>query len=156
MRVGILHDMSEREVERAREAARRVLTASVSMDYPGGQISKNRLWRGGDRRRGLNPVAARWKRDLAESVRGWLLCCGVRRVVPPVHIVISGAFVDKAHAPDLHNLAELVCDAVEAGTGVNDRDITVSTEPATYGVVVPFIGIALTVTLGGAPGGEEG
>ena len=125
------------------------LTVSIGMDYPGGAISKNRLWRQGDRRRGLNPVAARWKRDLAESIRGWLLCAGARRVGPPVHVVISGAFVDRAHAPDLSNLIELVSDAVEAGTGCNDRYITVATEPATYGAAIPSVGVTICVTLGG-------
>ncbi len=120
----------------------RPLVLEIPMPYPGGCISKNRLWRRGDRRQGLNKEARAWKADLENAVR--LILIGYR--VASVRAVvgrISGEFADRNHAPDLHNLTELVADAVEAATGVNDREHTWSTGEARYGVQVPRIVIRL-------------
>ncbi len=112
------------------------------MPYPGGCISKNRLWRAGNRRLGMNREAKAWKRDLTEVVQLWLIACKVKSV-HSVKGTISGEFLDRSHAPDLQNLLEVASDAVQDGTNVNDREHTWSTGEARYGVQVPRIVIRL-------------
>ncbi|MEO8286539.1 MAG: hypothetical protein ABI670_08900 [Chloroflexota bacterium] len=44
-------------------------TFTIGMDYPGWAISKNGLWKGGNKRWGMNDEAKRWKLNLAEGVQ---------------------------------------------------------------------------------------
>ena len=104
----------------------------VTLHYPGGAISKNRLWRRGNRRMGMNRVAAAWKAELSQAVLAHLLEARAVSVAPPVRGRITGVFEDRNRAPDLHNLIEVVADAVEDATGVNDRDHEWSTGSASY------------------------
>ncbi len=119
----------EQEMDKAAEQA--VLEFTVSMDYPGGGISKNRLFRAGNRRRGMTKLAAQWRRDLVESVRNQLLYDRVESVVS-VELTVSGTFLGTRYVPDMQNLLEIVSDAVEEATGVNDREFTTRTEPPRY------------------------
>lgn len=114
------------------------------MDYPGKYISKNHLWQRG-RRGALNPVAAAWKDALANSVRYAFLAEGITPVLP-LTVTVSGSFTDKNHAPDMHNLVELIADAVEEGSGgLNDRDFGTVTHPPTYDrKAVPTITITIS------------
>ena len=126
----------------------RTVTFTIPMDYPGWSISKNGLWHGGDRRRGLNPEAKRWREALAESVRMWLLGNGIRAVCPPVHVEVGGRFFDRAHCPDMHNLGELVCDAVQDGTGISDQEFTLTTQrPEFSDKALPEIRVTVTLTV---------
>lgn len=107
------------------------IESTIPMQYPGGGISKNRLWNGGDRRHGMTREARDWKATLAMTIGWHLLSVGAQAVVS-VEGTIGGTFLDKGHAPDLHNLIELVADSVEEATGVVDRDHTWRTLPAEY------------------------
>lgn len=124
------------------------VTIFIAMDYPGAAISKNHSFRGGSRRSGYNKVAKAWKDTLAEGVRYALLGAGVPVPAPPVALEISGAFVDRSHAPDTQNIVELIADAVQAGTGLTDRDYTITTRPPQFGAVIPSITVKVTVGLG--------
>lgn len=39
----------------------------------------------------------------------------------PLKVRVDGQFKDKRSMPDLHNLLKVVCDAVEKGLGIDDR-----------------------------------
>jgi hypothetical protein len=122
-------------------------TVTVHMNYPGLEISKNHLWKGGNRRWGMNPTAKRWKQSLAEGVRLSLMALHVFEPKAPVHVDVSGRFVDRNNAPDLHNLSELVCDAVQDGTGIEDQYFTFATTQPEYAKAMPEITVKVTVTL---------
>jgi hypothetical protein len=130
----------------------RELSVMVGMDYPGKEISKNYLWRNGNRRHGMNPTAKKWKRVLADSVTSALLAqfgTAAHNIKPPVTVRISGSFTDRNHAVDLHNLGELVCDAVQEGTGIDDKHFKLETGTVTYRVRVPEIVVTVTVSTDG-------
>src|SRR4051812_37027459 len=97
------------------------------MDYPGWAISKNGLWKGGNRRWGMNDEAKRWKLGLANAVQLALLAEKVFAPKPPVHVEVGARFYDRSMSLDLHNLAELVCDAIQEGSGVDDKHYTFAT-----------------------------
>lgn len=122
-------------------------TFTVGMDYPGNAISKNHLWKGGNRRWGMNDEAKRWKRDLAESVRMVLLTDGITSPCPPVTVRLEARFVDAGNAVDLHNIIEICADAVQEGTGINDRHFAVDVQPPSYDPrQLPCIWVIVTVS----------
>lgn len=119
----------------------------IGMDYPGPEISKNRLWHGGDRRAGMNRTARRWKQTLADSVTMYMNSHSLQsKDVAEVHVEVGGRFWDKRNSVDLQNVLEIACDAVQDGLGVNDRNFSTSTRRAEYGVVIPEILVKVTVT----------
>lgn len=125
-------------------------TFAIPMDYPGWEISKNGLWNGGNRRWGMNKEAKRWKCDLAEAVKLDLLSQGILEPQPPVHVEVGARFVDRGMALDLHNLSELVCDAVQEGTGIDDKHFTFSTvAPVFSNRELPEIRVKVTVNMEG-------
>lgn len=125
-------------------------TFTIGMDYPGMSLSKNHLWKGGNRRYGMNDEAKQWKSDLANSVRMVLFIDGILSPGPPVSVQISARFLDANHAVDLHNLAELVNDAVEEGTGINDRHFAFSTlQPAYDAHQLPAVWVTVSVSYEG-------
>lgn len=111
-----------------------LLEIPISMPYPGGEISKNGMFRGGNRRWGYVPEAEKWGQDLALALQYALLAEGVEKPALPVHVQVACRFFDKGHALDPQNLLELAMDSVEAGLGgqFNDRDFTSGTEPNLY------------------------
>jgi len=129
------------------------VTFEISMDYPGDVISKNHCWRGGSRRNGLEPQAQKWKDGLAGSIQ-WL-CIG-HRVVPTnkdsIHVEVGARFFDRANSIDLQNALELILDAVEAGTGVNDKHFTVATRRPTFERAIPEITVYVTIEKGAQDG----
>jgi len=126
----------------------RQVTLTIPMIYEGGLLSKNRLFRNGDRRAGMTSIAKAWKQRLADSIQPALWEQGLRdcRLVPPVSVTIYGEFTNKRSAPNMHNLAELAVDAVQEGTGIDDKHYSVATFAPIYGVKVP--GITVKVTMG--------
>lgn len=122
-------------------------TFTISMDYPGACISKNHLWNGGNRRFGMNKEAKRWKGDLADSVRADLQ---LNHITPqaPVHVEVSARFYDRSMALDLHNLSEIVCDAVQEGTGIDDKHFTFATVEPEFAQAMPEIRVKVTVRVG--------
>jgi hypothetical protein len=119
----------------------------IPMNYPGWAISKNGLWNGGNRRWGMNKEAKRWKQNLADSVQLSLLAQHIFHPIPPVHVEVGATFVDRGSALDLHNLAELVCDAVQDGTGVDDKHFTFATSEPVFKQAMPEIVVLVTVTV---------
>jgi hypothetical protein len=118
----------------------------VPMDYPGPEISKNRLWHGGDRRAGMNRIAAEWKDRLTDSVHYLMKDRELTAAqLAAVHVEVSGHFWNKRHSIDLQNVMEIACDAVQDGLGVNDRNFSTSTRRAEYGAVIPEILVKVTV-----------
>lgn len=107
-------------------------TVDVSMDYRSNALSKNRLWRGGNRRQGMAYDAATWKSELAQSVRLAFLAKGARALALPLAIEVRTRFVSEYRALDPQNLVELIADAVEEATGINDRNYTITTHPPEY------------------------
>ena len=55
-----------------------------------------------------------------------------RGIKPPIKVTVSGVFKDKRH-PDMDNLLKVICDAVKFGLGIDDKDYTHETLPATIG-----------------------
>lgn len=116
------------------------------MPYIGMCLSKNHMWRGGSRRYGMEREAARWKAELATSVQMTLIANRVRSAHPPVHVEVGARFVDRGHSLDLQNIGEIVCDAVEEGTGVNDREYTfATTRPEFSDKALPEIRVTVTL-----------
>lgn len=97
----------------------------------------------------MNKEAKRWKANLTDAVKLSLLAQRVFKPIPPVHVEVGGTFVDGNNALDLHNLAELVCDSVEAGTGIDDKHFTFTTREPVFAQVMPEIRVTVTVTVGG-------
>lgn len=112
-------------------------TVEFGMDFPGGVVSKNRLWNGGSRRNGMNETAAGWKQAIAESVRYGFISKGARGLTLPLTLEIRCRFVDEGHAVDPQNLVEIVADAVQEGTGLNDRNYTITTYRPEYDPAQP-------------------
>lgn len=110
----------------------RPVTIEVSMNYPGSTISKNFLWHGGSRRKGMNGEASQWKSNLAESVRMAFLAQGARSLGLPVTVEVRCRFKNQAKGIDPQNVVELVADAIEEATGINDRGYTITTHPADF------------------------
>lgn len=130
----------------------RVTLPTIPMPYPGSAISKNHLYNGGDTKAGMNRTAKRWKRTLAEAVTYSLMEAaapykGALRIGPPVHIEVGGSFVNPQNAPDMHNLTQLIADAVQLGSGINDRHFTVETRLPTFGALAPTIYITVQFTV---------
>jgi len=71
--------------------------------------------------RALRWEAEKWRDDLAMVIKPAL-----QRVPnpprPPIEIYLYGHFVNKRACPDLANLHKLIGDAVQAATGINDRE----------------------------------
>lgn len=125
----------------ARDPAVAVLV--IPMAYEGWATSKNGQFNGGDRKRGKTGDAIRWQRRIAESVQGALLARGATPALP-LHIDVATTFRDRNHATDPHNLVELIADAVQTGTGINDRDYSILTRAPDYGAAEPTVTITVT------------
>ena len=99
----------------------------------------------------MNKAARVWKATLADSVYNALRHeQGVTCPALPVHVDIACKFINRAHAIDAMNIAEICLDAVEDGLSSygrrwNDRDFTMSTQANVYGVEVPEIVVSVTV-----------
>jgi hypothetical protein len=98
----------------------------------------------------MNKEAKRWKSNLADAVQMTLLAAEAFDPRPPVHVEVSGTFIDAANAPDLHNLGELVCDAVEAGSGIDDKHYTFTSIPPRFAHAIPEILVKVTLFAGNA------
>lgn len=120
-----------------------MFTTEVGMNYPGGEISKNRLWNGGDRRKGMNKVAKQWAGDLKNGLKMALIAEGYKsekmKLCLPLTLTVACKFTNKSHALDPQNLVELVADCVQDVTGLNDRDYEIVTKANNYGVGIPVI-----------------
>jgi hypothetical protein len=95
----------------------------------------------------MNKEAKHWKANLVDGVQLALLAKGIAAPGPPVHGLVGGTFVDRGIAPDLHNLSELVCDAVQKGTGINDKHFTFATEESVFAKVIPEIRVSVSATV---------
>lgn len=51
----------------------------------------------------------------------------------PLEVIVSARFENKRSSPDLHNLAKVILDSVEAATGVNDKEIRYRDGNVIYG-----------------------
>ncbi len=118
---------------------------TIPMDYPGWSISKNGLWNGGNRRFGMNKEARRWKDDLAAAVRSYLQLNGILVPQAPVHVEVGARFYDRTMALDLHNLSEIVCDAVQDGIGIDDKHFTFSTREPEFAHMMPEIRVSISL-----------
>jgi len=92
----------------------------ISMPYPGEVISVNHY-------RGRNRYGSEFVRGEAQAwmdALGWQLKLHhIEDWQLPLNVTCSGIFSDLNHAPDLSNLSKCTLDAIEAVTGVNDRDM---------------------------------
>jgi Holliday junction resolvase RusA-like endonuclease len=84
----------------------------IEMTYIGGILSKNAYKIG----RGTKPEVKRWMKELEEKSRG-LMILGRHQ---EVEVGVFGYFWD-GKRPDIHNLFEVVADALKKGLGVDDR-----------------------------------
>lgn len=92
----------------------------IRMDYPGAIISVNHYL--GKRKGGgqyVKPETKIWKDEI-----GWMIKhLHIEDWQLPLSITCDGFFKDERSAPDLSNLAKVVCDAIaEVADGVNDKD----------------------------------
>uniref|UniRef100_A0A6M3LL18 Putative endodeoxyribonuclease n=1 Tax=viral metagenome TaxID=1070528 RepID=A0A6M3LL18_9ZZZZ len=86
------------------------------MPYTGSNLSVNHYKIA---RRYTRPEVKAWMEQLAWQLKGkhwkdWKL---------PLVITCSGVFLNRRSQPDLHNLSKVICDALEDGTGINDKDM---------------------------------
>jgi hypothetical protein len=99
----------------------------------------------------MNPIAAQWKRLLAESVRNGLLVAGCRAALP-LAITVSAAYKNRGNAADVQNLLEIICDAVQEGTGLNDLDYETHALRPTFDSSAPTITIVVRARRATPPG----
>lgn len=107
-------------------------TIQFTMDYPGWAVTKNGMWNAGNRRHGKNRTALDWQKDIAQSVQMGFLEKGARGVALPIVVEIRCRFKSESRAADPQNLVEIIADAIEEGTGVNDRNYQITTYPPEY------------------------
>lgn len=121
---------------------------TVAMSYPGRAISKNHVWRGG-RRGAMEPEAKVWRDNLANSVTFLLLSVrSAGRPIPVVYVGIRAEYRAARDMCDTHNLIEIIADAVQEGSGINDQHFYVTTEPPRWRHgAAPTIWIDLTFVL---------
>lgn len=92
----------------------------IPMPYPGDCISVNHYrGRTRDGREYVKVEASIWMCMLGWTIKeyhieDWRL---------PLKITCSGIFKDERSAPDLSNLSKCTLDAIEAVTGINDKDM---------------------------------
>jgi len=109
------------------------------------EISKNRMWRGGSRRAGLTPDAKAWRETIVDQVKLAFLAIGARALALPVEVEIRTTFPNERRALDPQNLVELIDDAIEEATGINDRNYKTVTWPPTYDpAALPTVTIQVT------------
>ena len=88
------------------------MSRQVEVPYIGGVLSKNDYKIPGTRY--TRPVVKKWMKELAKKVNG---IDGLR---VPFEVGVKGYFWDERR-PDIHNLFVVIADAVEMGTGINDK-----------------------------------
>ena len=95
-------------------------SVTISIHYSGKCISVNHyLGRTYDGREYVRAEARNWM-----DMLGWeIKLAHVEDWRLPLSVTCSGRFKDQRSAPDLSNLSKCVLDAIEAVTGINDRDM---------------------------------
>jgi len=99
--------------------------------------------RGGRPTNAIKPSVLFWMADLADRIRehpDFDEYYGT-----PCTVYVKGFFVDN-RVPDIHNLAKVICDAIEPAIGVNDKDIRFKDSGYETGYPKPYLEIEL-VTL---------
>lgn len=119
----------------------------IELPYPGDAISKNHMYNSGKRSQGLTPAASAWKTTLVEWLQYFPFYRMSSYVVPPVGVEIGGRFTDGKHRPDLHNLTELVCDAIQEAIGVNDKHFEVLTRQPEMGAAEPVVLVTVKIRM---------
>jgi Holliday junction resolvase RusA-like endonuclease len=123
-------------------------TITIEMPYPGAVISKNHMWTSGDRRKGLVKEAAEWKQTLADWLQQYPFYHLHLYIVLPVQVEIGARFVDERHRPDMHNLAELICDAIQDGIDVDDKHFEVTTRQPEMGKQAAAVIVTVKLRMG--------
>lgn len=85
----------------------------IEIDYIGGILSKNAYKIG----RGTKPEVKRWMKELEGKARLLNLELDKRQ---EIEVGVFGYFWD-GKRPDIHNLTEVIADALKKGLGVDDR-----------------------------------
>lgn len=126
-----------------------VITSTITLElpYPGSEISKNHMWNGGDRKKGLTKVAEEWKTTLVEWLQHFPFYHMSRYIILPVGVEIGARFMDGNHRADMHNLAELVCDGVQDALGVDDKHFEVLTRQPELGAWKPVVMVTVRVRM---------
>jgi hypothetical protein len=126
-----------------------VITSAITIElpYPGGEISKNHMWNGGDRKKGLTKTAEEWKTTLVAWLQHFPFFHMSAYLVLPVTVEIGARFRDGNHRLDMHNLGELVCDAVQEGIGVDDKHFEVLTRQPEMGAAEPVVLVTVRVRM---------
>jgi hypothetical protein len=75
------------------------------------------------------------KRDVQTWMEQLAFCVGVfrARFEAPLKVVIECSVEGTGRLPDTQNFIDVISDAVEEGTGINDKDYTIETTPAKRG-----------------------
>ena len=126
-----------------------IVTSEVTIEipYPGSEISKNHMFRGGDRSRGYTPTAEAWRTTLVEWLQHFPFYHMSGYIVLPVAVEIGARFKDGNHRADMHNFTELVCDGVQEGIGVDDKHFEVLTRLPEPGAEQPVVMVTVRVRL---------
>lgn len=114
-------------------------TATMFWPYEGKHCSVNHAYIRG---RYLRPASRRWRDNLALYLKAGI---NIKRITftPPLKIWLYGYFKDKRSRPDLDNLCKLVGDAIQAATGINDREFLWELEGSQMGHKRPLIRIRI-------------
>ena len=117
----------------------------VTMPYIGKDLSVNYYrirGRAGVQTNKIKPHVTAWMEDLASKVRKGMQGCVSSRLV----VSVLGKFRDD-RVPDIDNLAKVILDAVEMGTGRNDRDMRFISEGYLTGYSSPCLDITVAEDL---------
>lgn len=110
-----------------------LVTVTIPMHYPGDAISKNHMFIAGNRKNGLTREAKDWRDSLVDFVRLAFISEGARACLLPVTVELLCRFARRGRNSDPQNFIELVSDAVQDGTGVNDSDFKIVSYPPEFG-----------------------
>jgi Holliday junction resolvase RusA-like endonuclease len=96
----------------------------IRMSYPGNYITENHAYNRNGRQTFMKPEAREWQDELILRIK----TCGIADWQEPLKVKIEGVFTNRRECIDVHNL-KIVFDAVEKGTGINDKRMQTETIP---------------------------
>jgi len=88
---------------------------------------------------------------IKSSVKGWMVELAKKaeelkylNLSPPLVITVSSKFLDRLNSVDPDNLSKVICDALERGLGMNDKDFRYRVGTVAYGYTDPILEIEVS------------
>lgn len=112
----------------------------ITMEYIGMNLSVNHYKYNGIY---TKPEVKKWMGQLAMVIRMQTQTMSLK---PPIKVIVNGFFKDKRSQPDLDNLFKVICDSLEDGLGINDREFKIQAGDVVLGVETPLLEIIIEAT----------